>query len=275
MSGTETTDRKHGVTPGLSDMNANRQAGDEAAFFLRHLTPGMNVLDCGCGPGSITVGIARAVAPGRVVGIDHDPAEVTKATQVATELGITNVEFQTGDVYRLRFPDASFDAAHENSVFIHLERPVDAAREIGRVLKDGGVFGARDTDADGWLHGNADPLVLRGLDLFLKWHASRGSNLKVGKHLPAILRDAGFEGVEISATFRKTWSREAVHDFGSRFAWITREQIAPFAVDREWATPAEISAISEAWSRWAEHPDSFSSAPMCEAVGWKSPDPLM
>ena len=47
-----------------------RTAEDQGAFFIQHLRPGMKVLDCGCGPGTITVGLADVVNPGQVVGID-------------------------------------------------------------------------------------------------------------------------------------------------------------------------------------------------------------
>lgn len=42
-----------------------RAASDAAAFFLPYLRPGMRVLDVGCGPGSITLGLAKAVALAR------------------------------------------------------------------------------------------------------------------------------------------------------------------------------------------------------------------
>ncbi len=42
---------------------AERTASREAAFLLPHLRAGMHVLDAGCGPGSITLGLAAAVAP--------------------------------------------------------------------------------------------------------------------------------------------------------------------------------------------------------------------
>jgi cyclopropane fatty-acyl-phospholipid synthase-like methyltransferase len=44
---------------------AHRTAAKEGAFFLPYLRPGMRLLDLGCGPGSITLGLAEAVAPGR------------------------------------------------------------------------------------------------------------------------------------------------------------------------------------------------------------------
>lgn len=47
-----------------------RQVDAVADFLLPHLIPGMRLLDCGCGPGSITLGLAKAVLPGQVVGID-------------------------------------------------------------------------------------------------------------------------------------------------------------------------------------------------------------
>ena len=57
---------------------AKRMASQEAAFLLPHLRAGMHVLDAGCGPGSITLGLAAAVAPGEVVGIDIQPSQVEK-----------------------------------------------------------------------------------------------------------------------------------------------------------------------------------------------------
>ena len=52
---------------------ALRTASQEAAFFLPSLRPGIRVLDLGCGPGSITLGLAEAVDPGEVVGVDLQP----------------------------------------------------------------------------------------------------------------------------------------------------------------------------------------------------------
>ncbi len=57
----------------LGELHGNRRAAVEASFLLPHLRPGMSVLDVGCGPGSITLGLAEAVAPGQVTGMDLDP----------------------------------------------------------------------------------------------------------------------------------------------------------------------------------------------------------
>ena len=85
---------------------AARSAEREAAFFLPHLRPGMRLLDAGCGPGTITVGLAAAVAPGEVVGLELSPAMVEQARALASERGVANVRFEVGDAQALPVPDA-------------------------------------------------------------------------------------------------------------------------------------------------------------------------
>src|ERR1700739_4020246 len=47
-----------------------RRTGAVALFLAPHLRAGMRLIDCGCGPGSITVDLARAVAPAEAIGVD-------------------------------------------------------------------------------------------------------------------------------------------------------------------------------------------------------------
>ena len=113
---------------------ALRTASQEAAFFLPSLRPGIRVLDLGCGPGSITLGLAEAVAPGEVVGVDFQPSQVAQAQALGAARGLMNVRFEVADVYRLPFPDGSFDAAFAHVVLMHLREPVRALAEMRRVL---------------------------------------------------------------------------------------------------------------------------------------------
>ena len=102
---------------------AVRTAFNSADFFLPHLRPGMNVLDCGCGSGTITIGLAEAVSPGEVVGVDHEPVQVEQARALAAERGVDGVRFETADLFALPFADGTFDAAFAHAVLMHVGDP--------------------------------------------------------------------------------------------------------------------------------------------------------
>ncbi len=105
-----------------------REAARQAAFLLPHLRSGMALLDCGCGPGTITLGLAEAVAPGEVVGIDLEPGMVELAKGFAKERGIANARFEVADIGELPFPDDSFDAVFSCAVLEHLADPLQALK---------------------------------------------------------------------------------------------------------------------------------------------------
>ena len=108
-----------------------------------YLYPGAKVLDVGCGPGSITLGVAAAVHPGSVVGIDSAEAAVEQAAKLAEEQQVGNVTFQVGDTYGLEFPDETFDITYSHNVLVWIRDPVRALEEQKRVTRRGGwVIGA-------------------------------------------------------------------------------------------------------------------------------------
>src|SRR5262249_40740203 len=98
-----------GYTPNAVDFMSRRTAESHAALFLPYLKRGMRLLDCGCGPGGITAGLARYVRPGEVVGIDVGGAQLERARERADPTDVP-VTFREASVYSLPFPDADFDA---------------------------------------------------------------------------------------------------------------------------------------------------------------------
>src|SRR5512140_2073321 len=102
------TDREQytmGYGPAATAIMAARTAQSHAAFFLPHLKPGMSVLDCGCGPGTITIGLAEAVAPGEVVGTEIEEAHVALARANAAKQNVPNLQFKAANLYQLPFDD--------------------------------------------------------------------------------------------------------------------------------------------------------------------------
>src|SRR5215472_11410766 len=83
--GVHMTCSRETYTPGYSQptlrLMLQRTAGKHATFFIPFLRRGMRVLDCGCGPGTITMDLAKLVSPGQVFGIDLEPSQLSSIQQ--------------------------------------------------------------------------------------------------------------------------------------------------------------------------------------------------
>ena len=113
---------------------------------LDRLTPGRRPCSTsGCGPGTITIDIARRVAPGRVVGHRRGRRRHRRGTGGRRRRRRRRTSsWPIGDVYALDHADDSFDVVHAHQVLQHLADPVAALREMRRVCRPGGVVAARD-----------------------------------------------------------------------------------------------------------------------------------
>ena len=165
---------------------AMRTTAKDAALFVPYLRPGMQVLDVGSGPGSITVGLAEAVAPGEVVGMDMQQLQVERASVLAAERGVRNARFEVGDAYRLPFPDGSFDAAFANAVIFHLNEPVRALAEMRRVLRPRGIAAVNDPDFVTVLFTPATPLLEQWLALVIRVLQHNGGDPFWARHLRSL-----------------------------------------------------------------------------------------
>ena len=120
--------------------------------LIDYLRPGCRVLDVGCGSGTITLGVAEAVKPGVVIGVDPVEYAVKCAESFAAKRRVENVTFQTGDSYHLPFEDASFDVVYSNTVLHYFTDPLRSLREQMRVLKPGAWLVAAGVREWGMVH---------------------------------------------------------------------------------------------------------------------------
>ena len=72
-----------GHTPTTHAFLHRRRGDTHGWFFHDHLQPGVRLLDCGCGPGNITLDLAHAIAPGEVIGVDQDAGQIALASAAA------------------------------------------------------------------------------------------------------------------------------------------------------------------------------------------------
>ena len=250
-----------------------RTADVHGAFFLPYLRAGMTLLDCGCGPGSITAGLARAVSPGHVTGIDREESQLTRARANAAELGLANVTFECGDAYELPYPDNAFDAVFSHAMLDHLQDPAAVIREMNRVLKPGGLAGLRSVDLAAILLAPEDAVLAGANDIWVRFRQHCGGDPFIGRRLRALLREADFTKT-IGTASSETWgSPERVQSFlPALIEEFTGPKITETALQLGWADQAQMDEAARALEDWSTHPDAFMAIVWCEAVGWKDAD---
>jgi ubiquinone/menaquinone biosynthesis C-methylase UbiE len=267
------TERPYQIDDEWSRAVFARRTGVVAAFLLPHLRPGMRLIDCGCGPGSITIDLAQTVIPGDVIGIDLREEALTNGRQLARDRGISNVTFQAANVYQLPFPDASFDAAFACAVLQHLAAPLEALKETRRILKPGGVIGIVDGSSTITFRYPTNPLLeawdkLRGLER--EYRTGRPSD---ALQLRTLLREAGFARTQASGTMATeagppAGTLEETRRVAQNHLIRLRGALGELAFTQGWAARQELEQMAEALIAWGDAPDAFYARPGFSAIGW-------
>lgn len=245
-----------------SAMMARRRADRDAAFFARHLRPGLRVLDCGCGPGTIAIGLAELIAPGSVIGVDISELEVGRARAGAQRLGVVNAEFVVADVTALKFADASFDAILFHGVLCHLKDPSRALAEALRVARPGALIGAREPDMRGDLYHPPDGPVARMASAYQRARARGPGDPTIGSQLRGLFAAAGLRDVEAAASYECYADAQRLAE---HFLPVVRESARRGALTG--VLHPDIDPVA-ATSSWTAAPDSFFARSWGEAIGF-------
>jgi SAM-dependent methyltransferase len=247
--------------------HGRRTAERHAAFFLPLLRPGMALLDVGCGPGSITLGLARAVSPGRCTGLDSDADVIAAAREMARDQA--NLTFEHADAEQLPFADQTFDAVFMHAVLQHLDDPAAVLGEAWRVLKPGGVIGVADADFGGSIIAPASGPLEQAIGLMARLRRGRGDPF-VGRKLGSLLAAAHFADVHTSAAADCDGTAEATGRVGAfQSAYFGATELQAYAVASGLATTAQCEAMSRAWLEWGRAPGAMWARFWCYATARK------
>lgn len=151
---------------------------------LAELTVGHNLLDVGCGTGTLAIEASRRVAGGgRVAGVDPAPRQIARARSKARRAGV-KAELQAGVIENLSFPDRTFDTVTSTLMMHHLpdDLRLQGLAEIARVLKAQGRLILADFDSPEDGQASAQP-------------AQNGHG--VTDTLSDLLRQSGFNDIDI------------------------------------------------------------------------------
>jgi SAM-dependent methyltransferase len=248
----------HGHDASVLASHRWRTAANSAAYLLASLSPGQSLLDVGCGPGTITLDLAAAVAPGRVVGVDASASVVEAASAAARGAGVENVVFAVGDAFALDFPDGAFEVVHAHQTLQHLHDPVAALREMRRVCRPGGLVAARDADYAAMTWAPADPRLDRWLELYRATARRNGGEPDAGRRLLGWAHAADLRDVVATAGVWCFATRDDRAWWGSTGAErISATALADRIVEAGLAARDELAEIASGWRAWAEQPDGW------------------
>jgi SAM-dependent methyltransferase len=248
----------HGHSESVLRSHRWRTAENSAGYLLPHLSDGMRILDVGCGPGTLTVDLARRVAPsGSVVGVDLSAAVLAEAAAHATAAGAANVTFHSGDFRALDLAEGSFDVVHAHQVLQHLRDPVGALAAMGRLAGPGGIVAARDGDYTAFFWTPDDPRLDRWREIYMTVSDRNGTAGDAGRRLLRWAIDAGLTDVTYTTS---TWTFAGPADrawWGDLWAERTvASSLADQAVEYGVATRAELEEVAGGFRHWAARPDS-------------------
>lgn len=255
----------HGHHASVLSAHQWRTVENSAAYLIDHLRAGASLLDVGCGPGTITAGLARRVAPGAVVAADSAGNILDEARR--NTAGLDNVDVAVADVHALGYADHTFDIVHAHQVLQHVADPVQALREMRRVTRLGGVVAARDADFGAMIWYPEPPGMDAWLPIYYRVARGNGGEPDAGRRLVSWARAAGFTDVTASSSTwcyttpeeREWWSES----WGGR---MIRSSVADHAVAGGHATREELQRVYEGWKRWAAAEDGWFSVTHGEII---------
>jgi ubiquinone/menaquinone biosynthesis C-methylase UbiE len=267
-----TTSRENytmGYGPAATALMGRRTAQSHAAFFVSHLKSGMKVLDCGCGPGTITLGFAELVAPGSAIGTDVEASQMALANESAVSRKVSNARFDVASIYELPFADAYFDAVFMSALLGNLSEPMRGLREAHRVLKPGGFIGVKEFDHGGDIVYPLEPAMAKYDELYRRLRSEYGHNGETGRMIGSLLLEAGFSELAMTATYESLSDPGVLQGAAQVFIGLLAEGWSEAFTSRGWATEDDIQDMRDAWLRFARFPGALFVAAWCEAIAWK------
>jgi ubiquinone/menaquinone biosynthesis C-methylase UbiE len=175
---------------------ANPANAPSARFFASiGITPGMRVLDVGCGNGDLSRTVAALAGPdGEVVGIDSSEAALTAARATPADAISAPLRYQFADL-STDLPDlGSFDAIVGRRVLMYLPDAAATLHRLARLAKRDTILGFQE-------HARADlptglaalPMHQRCYELMWRTIAAERGDVAIGYRLADLIRGAGFQ----------------------------------------------------------------------------------
>lgn len=231
------------------------------------LSADMRCLDVGCGPGEVSLRLARWVGPqGLVVGLDVDEAYLAQAREAAERRHLPAV-FRRENAYDLT-EEAVYDLVYARFLLTHLPRPEEVLARLVRAVRPGGVVVLEDGDFAGHFSHPACPALDRYVTLYRHLLRGKGGDADIGPRLPGLLDDAGLRPVHMRVLIPAYRTSPCKYITPITMAHIREPLIAAGL-----ATAAEVDQIVGALNVFAADPRTILSIARIFQVWARRPQP--
>lgn len=230
------------------------------------LRPGLNVLDVGCGTGSITVGIANAVGPlGQVVGIDRDLTLLELARK--EHANVANLRFEAGDATTLS-PSPQFDIVTAARTLQWIPEPALALEKMTQSLKPSGTLVVLDYNhvANTWEPEPPEPFK-RFYSAFLAWRTANRCDNQIADRLPQLFHSAGL--IDVYTECQNEVVERGDPGFAGRTAiWLdVIESIGEHIATAGFCTTAQLEQARTSYGPWIRQVLVRQTLAMKAAIG--------
>jgi len=204
------------------------------------LRGGWRVADIGCGIGLVTLWIAEHVGrDGWVSAVDVSFEQLRVAKSNAAMVGLKNISFHQASAYETSLQADSFDLVYSRFLMCHLRHPVNALKEMGALIKKGGVLVCEDCDDSSIVTDPPTRAYSRLVEISRAVDNKRGLDSAIGLKLHRLFRQAGFHSPNVSLKQMATLRGPA------KLFWeLTLREAAPAIIEAGAANAAELEAIS-------------------------------
>lgn len=170
----------------------------ERTILPRHgMGPGIHMADICCGIGDFAVLVRKEFQPARIVALDHSKASLAYARDVATNFGITDIEYTYGDASEMLLEDNQFDLVtcrHSLQIF---NQPDLLLKELYRICKPGGrVYITNEKNSHCLGEPRAQSIQWTS-DEVAKLFAHFEMDVELGPKRRRYLTDAGFDNIRL------------------------------------------------------------------------------
>lgn len=186
------------------DLRENIRLQDQAVTLVELLhsdtiyPAGSMVLEAGCGVGAQTVTLAKNSPEAIITSVDISENSVVSARLNAEAAGITNVNFQQGDIFHLPFEPNSFDHIFVCFVLEHLPHPVEALNILKNYLKTSGTITVIEGDHGSTYFYPDSESAHTAISSQVELQKRSGGNANIGRELYPLLNGAGFGAIHVS-----------------------------------------------------------------------------